>query len=72
VLELTSQLNEERRLNAYLRPKRSRPWETWAFIFSCNEHWLKKLLIKVPLFGGLRKVKFQKSLKTFHTLHSIT
>ncbi|KAI5429184.1 hypothetical protein KIW84_033972 [Lathyrus oleraceus] len=28
VLELTSQLNEERRLNAYLRPKRSRPWET--------------------------------------------
>jgi hypothetical protein len=28
VLELTSQLNEERRLNTYLRPKRSRPWET--------------------------------------------
>ncbi|KAI5447441.1 hypothetical protein KIW84_015048 [Lathyrus oleraceus] len=28
VSELTSQLNEERRLNAYLRPKRSRPWET--------------------------------------------
>ncbi|KAI5417129.1 hypothetical protein KIW84_041936 [Lathyrus oleraceus] len=28
VLELTSQLNEERKLNAYLRPKRSRPWET--------------------------------------------
>ncbi|KAI5430222.1 hypothetical protein KIW84_034702 [Lathyrus oleraceus] len=27
VLELTSQLNEERRLNTYLRPKRSRPWE---------------------------------------------
>lgn len=32
VHELTSQLNEERRLNAYLRPKRSRPWETGAFI----------------------------------------
>ncbi|XP_050912939.1 uncharacterized protein LOC127127723 [Lathyrus oleraceus] len=28
VLELTGQLNEERRLNTYLRPKRSRPWET--------------------------------------------
>ena len=24
------------------------------------------------LVGDLRKVKFQKSLKTFHTLHSIT
>ncbi|KAI5422598.1 hypothetical protein KIW84_045872 [Lathyrus oleraceus] len=28
VLELTSQLKEERGLNAYLRLKRSRPWET--------------------------------------------
>lgn len=27
VLELTKQLNEERSLNQYLRPKRSRPWE---------------------------------------------
>ena len=27
VLELTRQLNEERSLNQYLRPKRSRPWE---------------------------------------------
>lgn len=27
VLELTSQLNKERSLNEYLRPKRSCPWE---------------------------------------------